>query len=178
MIKTKIEISEEEVAALREIMMASPKNVKKRKRVRVISAIMSIVMAIYIVISFVIHAYAYLLFGFVFAIFFVWMTINGGAFLQNLVYKKAQNRMDDRLKSGLREYHFDMDGVTVSSEFGCSLNKWDVFKCWGIFKEYIYLRKIDNQMILVKKSNLLKEDYENLLSLLNTYLTEEKLLQL
>lgn len=175
MIQTKIEITPKEEAALREILMANPVNANKRKRVRIISAIISIIMAIYTIISFSIHAYENLLLGFAFTIFFAWATIGGIVFWQNFIYKKMQNKLDNKLKSGFREYTFDIDGVTISSKFGCGLNKWEAFKCWGIFKEYIYLRKIDNQMILVKKNNLSKEDYETLLSLLNSYLTQEKL---
>ena len=151
MIKTKIEITPKEESALREIMMASPVNARKRKRVRIISAIISIIMVIYTIISFSIHAYENLLLGFTFTIFFAWAAIGGVVFWQNFIYKKMQNKLDSKLKSGFREYNFDVDGVTISSEFGCGLNKWEAFKCWGIFKEYIYLRKIDNQMILVKK---------------------------
>ena len=174
MIKTKIEITPKEESALREIMMASPVNARKRKRVRIISAIISIIMVIYTIISFSIHAYENLLLGFAFTIFFAWATIGGIVFWQNFIYKKMQNKLDNKLKSGFREYTFDIDGVTISSKFGCGLNKWETFKCWGIFKEYIYLRKIDNQMILVKKNNLSKEDFKALLSLLNSHLTQEK----
>lgn len=88
-----------------------------------------------------------------------------------------QKNTDDKLKSGSREYSFDDEGVTVSSEFGCGISKWAAFKCWGIFKEYVYLKRIDNQLILVKKHNLTKEDYETLLSILNTHLAQEELYQ-
>lgn len=175
MIKAKLEIGQEEVSALREIMMANPKNVKKRKYVRIFSVIMAIVMAICTVVCFLEDAFGYSLLGLVFIIFLAWVTLGGATFYQDFIYKKLQNKTDGKLKSGMREYSFDLDGVTVTSEVGYGLNKWEAFKCWGIFKEYVYLKRIDNQMILLKKNDLSKEDYEVLLSLLNTYLTEEKL---
>lgn len=177
MIKAKTEITQNEVSVIREIMLASPKNLNKRKLARVFSAIMSIIMVIYTVACFLDRAIVYSLLGLAFTVFFVWVTLGGAAFYQEFIYKKLQNKIDDKLKSGSREYRFDDDGVTVSSEFGCGISNWDAFKCWGIFKEYVYLKRIDNQLILVKKRNLSKEDYEALLSILNTHLAQEELYQ-
>lgn len=175
MIKTKMEISQEEITVLREIMMANPKNVKKRRWARIICAVMSAIMCIYTIACFLDQSIGYSLIGLAFTIFFIWVTTVGATFYQETIYKKVQDKADDRVKSGVREYVFDFDGVTVSSDVGWGTHKWDAFQCWGVFKDYIYLKRIDNQMVLVKKSNLFKEDYEALMSLLNTYLTQEKL---
>lgn len=71
MIKAKTEITQNEVSVIREIMLASPKNVNKRKLVRVFSTIMSIIMVIYTVTCFLDRAIGYLLLGLAFTIFFV-----------------------------------------------------------------------------------------------------------
>ena len=175
MIKTKMEISQEEITVLREIMMANPQNVEKRKWARIICAVMAVIMCIYTVACFLDQAIGDSVIGLAFTIFFIWVTTVGATFYQETIYKKVQDKADDRLKSGVRECVFDSDGVTVSSEVGCGTYKWDAFQCWGVFKDYIYLKRIDNQMVLVKKSSLFKEDYDALVSLLNTYLTKEKL---
>ena len=175
MIKTKMEISQEEIKVLREIIMANPKNVKKRRWARIICAVMAVIMCIYTVTCFLDKAIGNSVIGLAFTIYFIWVTTVGSTFYQDTIYKKVQDKADDRLMSGVREYVFDSDGVTISSELGYSTYKWVAFQCWGVFNDYIYLKKIDNLMVLVKKSSLLKEDYEALMSLLNTYLTQEKL---
>lgn len=175
MIQAKIEINQEELSILREIMMANPINVKKRKRSRIIFASMAIVMAIYTIVHFLNHSSGNSLLALTLTVFFTWAATSGVVFYQNFIIKKQQNKANDKLKSGGREYNFDIDGVTILSEIGWGLNKWEAFKCWGIFKEYVYLKRIDNQMLLVKRTDLPKEDYEALLSLLNTNLVQENL---
>lgn len=175
MIKTKIEISEDELTILREIALANPKIVKKRKQARIYSVIVVISMAILAVLNFIDHSYGYGLFCLLFVVGFGWLAFEGGTTIQNLAYKKMQNKSDDRMKSGLRKYNFDIDGVIVLSEVGESKYKWDAFNCWGLFKNYVYLRKIDNQMILVKTDDLSKDEYDRLISILNEHLTQEKL---
>ena len=50
--------------------------------------------------------------------------------------------MDNNLTSGRREYCFDTNGITVSSDIGNGTNNWNAFKCWGILK----LTYISNQL--------------------------------
>ncbi len=174
MINTKIEIGQEETNTLIEIMLASPINVKKRKIGRILSVIGLIAMLFYTILVFSMHKYVSSFVGIVVVIFFAWLTINGGLALQKYVYKVMEKKLDDKLKSGVREYDFDANGVSVVSEIGSGINNWNAFKSWGIFKEYIYLKRYDNQMILVKKQKLSKEDLEELLMLLKTNVTEDK----
>lgn len=132
-------------------------------------------LAIYTIVHFLNHSLGNSLLALTLAVLFAWAATSGVVFYQNFIIKKQQNKANDKLKSGRREYNFDIDGVTILSEIGCGLNKWEAFKCWGIFKEYVYLKRIDNQMLLVKRTDLPKEDYETLLSLLNTNLVQENL---
>lgn len=62
--------------------------------------------------------------------------------------------MDNNITSGRREYCFDTNGITVSSDIGNGTNNWNAFKCWGIFKNYIYIKSINNSIILVNQNDL------------------------
>ncbi|MDO4288651.1 MAG: YcxB family protein [Eubacterium sp.] len=174
MLKVKIEIGQEEAAAVRELALLSPEIAKKRKPIRVLSVIAVVLMGFAAVINFLNHSLGYALLGLILAIIFGWLAFDKGIAFQNFILKKHQNKSDNRLISGFREYHFDDDGVGVSSEIGQSTNKWDAFKYWGIFKNYIYLRRLDNQILLVKISDLSKEDYALLISILEAHLTQTK----
>lgn len=71
------------------------------------------------------------------------------------------------MKSGVREYEFSENGVAIRSEIGRSENKWSAFKLWGTYEDYIYLRRVDDGMILVDKGNLSGDDVDELVALLN-----------
>ncbi|WP_455391137.1 YcxB family protein [Frisingicoccus sp.] len=174
MVNAKIEIGQEEMTTLIEIMLNSPVNVKKRKIGRIFSTICLVVMIFYTVFVFSIHDYALIFVGVAFVILFAWFSLNGGVTLQKSVYKRMEKKLDEKLKSGIREYSFDMNGVSVVSDIGSGFNKWDAFKSWGEFKEYIYLKRYDDQTIIVKRRDLSKEEYDELLTLLKKNLTEEK----
>lgn len=177
MIKARIDIGTKELAVLREIMLASPKNTRKRKMARIISAIMAVIMGVCTFVNVLDRTMGHAFIDLAFTIFFVWIIAGGAKFYQDFIYKKVQSKADSKLKSGFREYDFDEDGVTVSSDLGCGLNKWDAFKYWGEFNDFIYLKMIDNRAILVKKSDLSNADCEALRSLLNTHLTQEMTIQ-
>lgn len=51
MIKTKIDIGAEELSVLREIMLASPENTRKRKIARIGSVIMAVIMGVFTVVN-------------------------------------------------------------------------------------------------------------------------------
>ena len=87
----------------------------------------------------------------------------------------GQPKMDNKLTSGKREYCFDTDGVAVSSDIGNGTNHWNAFKCWGIFRNYIYIRTIKNEMVLVNQNDLSENDVKELKSLLSQNLKEETL---
>lgn len=173
MIKTKIDIGTKELSVLREIMLASPENTRKRKIARIGSVIMAVIMGGFTVVNVLDRTMGYAVIGLVFTIFFVWVIAGGAKSYQDFIYIKAQSKADKKLKTGFREYDFDENGVTVLSDFSSGLNKWDAFQCWGDFQEYIYLKTIDNRAILVKKSDLSSADSEALLSLLNSHLMKE-----
>lgn len=177
MIKTKLDIGAEELSVLREIMLASPKNTRKRKIVQILSAIMAVLMGIFTFVNVLDRTMGYAVIGLLFTIFFVWVVAGGARFYQDFIYKKVQSKADSKLKTGFREYDFDENGVTVLSDFSSGLNKWAAFQCWGEFKGFIYLKMIDNRAVLVKTSDLSTTDCETLRTMLNTHLTQEMTIQ-
>lgn len=50
-IKTKIDIGTKELSVLREIMLASPENTRKRKIARIGSVIMAVIMGVFTVVN-------------------------------------------------------------------------------------------------------------------------------
>lgn len=113
--------------------------------------------------------------GLLFSVFFIWIIINGANTFQKKVINIVHSKMDNKLTSGKREYCFDTDGITVSSDIGNGTNHWNAFKCWGIFRNYIYIRTIKNEMVLVNQNDLSENDVKELKSLLSQNLKEETL---
>ena len=60
------------------------------------------------------------------------------------------------------------NGVTIDSETGHTKSNWNAFKLWGIYKNYIYVRRIDDGMILINKNDLSNSAADELEALLNT----------
>ena len=113
--------------------------------------------------------------GLLFSVFFIWIIINGATTFQKKVINIVHSKMDNKLTSGKREYCFDTDGIAVSSDIGNGTNHWNAFKCWGIFRNYIYIRTIKNEMVLVNQNDLSENDVKELKSLLSQNLKEETL---
>lgn len=113
----------------------------------------------------------------VLAIIFIWGATVGIYYEQDVICKRFQNKVFDNLKNGTIEYIFDSDGVITISEpeYVTSKYKWDEFQGWGIFKNYIYLQTITQKYALMKKNNLTPEDYESLISLLNTHVQQKEI---
>ena len=80
--------------------------------------------------------------GLLFSVFFIWIIINGANTFQKKVINIVHSKMDNKLTSGKREYCFDTDGITVSSDIGNGTNHWNAFKCWG-FNPRIFLSFIE-----------------------------------
>ena len=167
------EINQKDI--LKEIVLASDKNVKKRKFATGLSSVMAVIMLIYTILCFMNSRIGYGIIGLLFSVFFIWIIINGANTFQKKVINIVHSKMDNKLTSGKREYCFDTDGITVSSDIGNGTNHWNAFKCWGIFRNYIYIRTIKNEMVLVNQNDLSENDVKELKSLLSQNLKEETL---
>lgn len=167
MVKCKTEITQRELDVLIEIWLSSEKNVKKRKQGRIAFAILAILLALFTAYFYFHYAIATAVILGVFCIFSAFMATVGATLEQKWILKKVQNRANARMKSGVREYEFSENGVAIRSEIGRSENKWSAFKLWGTYEDYIYLRRVDDGMILVDKGNLSGDDVDELVALLN-----------
>lgn len=167
MVKCKIEITQKELDALIEIWLLSEKNVKKRMIGRIVFAIVAIFTALLAVRGYFYYKVGTVAMFGALCVFSVFMATVGATLEQKLILKKAQNKADDRMKSGVREYGFSESGVMIDSEFVHSESDWNAFKLWGTYKDYIYLRRIDDGMILIKKDSMTGDERNELVALLN-----------
>lgn len=177
MIKTKLELGPDEFKVIREMSLAHPKIQRNRKFCQIVCIIGAIIMGIDTLTSFLDHLTGNALISLVFAIIFIWGATVGIYYEQDVICKRIANKVLDNLKNGTIEYIFDSDGVTKTSEteYVTSKYNWDAFQGWGIFKNYIYLQTNTQKYSLVKKSNLTPEDYESLISLLNTHVQQKEI---
>lgn len=167
MVKCKIEITQKELDALIEIWLLSEKNIRKRKLGRIAFAIIAILTALLAVRGYFHYKVGTAVMFGAFCAFSVFMATVGATLEQKLILKKAQNKADDRMKSGVREYGFSESGVTIDSELVHSESDWNAFKLWGTYKDYIYLRRIDDGMILINKNSMTGDEFNELAALLN-----------
>ena len=116
MVRYSIEIGQQEQDILKEIVLASDKNVKKRKFATGLSSVMAVIMLIYTILCFMNSRIGYGIIGLLFSVFFIWIIINGANTFQKKVINIVHSKMDNKLTSGKREYCFDTDGITVSSD--------------------------------------------------------------
>lgn len=77
MVRYSIEIGQQEQDILKEIVLASDKNVKKRKFAIGLSSVMAVIMLIYTILCFMNSRIGYGIIGLLFSVFFIWIIING-----------------------------------------------------------------------------------------------------
>ena len=90
-----------------------------------------------------------------------------------MILRHAQNKMDINLISGLREYEFDLDGIIIKSNMGIEKGNWNAFKCWGIMENYIYIKDLNEGVLLVRQNELSEMEAEELKMLLTKNLKTE-----
>ena len=106
MVRYSIEIGQQEQDILKEIVLASDKNVKKRKFATGLSSVMAVIMLIYTILCFMNSRIGYGIIGLLFSVFFIWIIINGANTFQKKVINIVHSKMDNKLTSGKREYCF------------------------------------------------------------------------
>ena len=166
MIRCKTEITQRELDALVEIELSSEKNVKKRKISRIVFIGSTILLAL-LAANFHYNV-AWTMILCVLCVFTIFMATIGVKLEQKIILKMLQNKMDEKMKSGVREYEFNEKGVIIDSKIGHSENEWSVFKLWGTYKDYIYLKKFNDSIVLVNKNSLSDDNLNELITLLST----------
>lgn len=175
MVRCSIEVEKKEQEILKQIVLAGSKNVKKRKLAAGISAVTSFIMLAYIILIFPYGHIGQVVFGVLLFAFFLWLAIKGVAVIQKKVLDIALSKLDDKLTSGKREYCFDADGIQISSDFGSGTHLWNAFTCWGIFQNYIYIRMLRDEFILVDQNSLSESSRDELKLILTQNLKQESL---
>ena len=155
MVRYKTEPGEKEQKILAEISLNTPNNLKRRKVTSAVSAVLCVIYAAFAVWMFVrgVVGNGFLLLGF--AVLFL---------LIILFSKKIQR--NNVVSGGTLEYVIDDDGVAITSPLGTGKNNWSAFDRWGEQDGYIYLVRIDNNVVLMDKSRLTPEELKELESLL------------
>ena len=99
MVRYSIEIGQQEQDILKEIVLASDKNVKKRKFATGLSSVMAVIMLIYTILCFMNSRIGYGIIGLLFSVFFIWIIINGANTFQKKVINIVHSKMDNKLTS-------------------------------------------------------------------------------
>ena len=172
MVKYSCEMGPQEQGVLVELALANPKNVRRRKIAKILAGVMIPLMLLYLVV--LAHRMSEQIMGLLFLVF-LGVVFRVPYELQKRILTQVQSKADNRLVSGWREYAFDEDGIKISSDLGTGEHRWNGFSCWGVFNNYVYVREINNEMILVSRDHLSKAEDGELLRLLREHLPEEVL---
>lgn len=81
--------------------------------------------------------------------------------------KRAYKNIDERAISGTRTYKVSDSGIEVSSFAGTSHNNWDAMESYGVIDEYVWITRLDRQIILFDKELLSEEQTTELMTLLS-----------
>ena len=90
--------------------------------------------------------------------------------MQKTVLKKSVTAMDKELKSGYRKYTLSEEGILLKSEVSEGNTAWTLYKDWEIYGNYICIRNLSNENVLVKQDKLSAEERTWLIDLLTRHL--------
>ena len=90
--------------------------------------------------------------------------------LKKRKYIAITEAMDKELKSGYRKYTFSEDGIFLKSEVAEGNTAWTLYKDWEIYGNYICIRNLSNENVLVKQDKLSAEERTWLIDLLTRHL--------
>ena len=170
MLEYEIEIGKEERDALLEITLQSDVYRKRRKVVTITSVIMCIICLPSGMLSFMLgRAEMGSLFMILWAAF-LYFACDGKKVQQRARLKRFYANAQKALVSGHRKYIFSEESISIKSEIAEGVNLWTAYKDWGFYENYIYIRNLSNQVILVRQSELSAEDHAWLVDLLTRHL--------
>lgn len=166
MITCKTTLTDEKREALIEIALNSQKNIHKRKIITPVCAVLAVLEASIGLYFCADGAYSsgisLLTFGFIMLL----LAFRAKAF-QRFVLRKAQQKFDVSFNEKTVEYIFNDEGIMIKSHVGNGINYWNAFKEYGAFEEYIFVKRKDNEIILIDKNDLTGNEADELLSLLS-----------
>lgn len=157
MVQCKIKVGKQEQEIIKEIVLQSPVNIKKRQRMIPICRFMSVLCFLGVAYAWIAESVLMGLSMFILCIFFIVFSFSGAEKLQKSVISGMMKKIDQEKYPDETEYIFDHDGIQINSEKGSGINYWKAFKCYGMIKNYIYIKRFDNQIALVDKEKLTPE---------------------
>ena len=165
MVRYKTEVGEKEQKILAEISLNTPNNLKRRRVTSIVSAVLCVIYAAFAVWMFTrgVVGYGCLLLGF--AVLFLLIILFSKKF-QLSVMQKLMKKKNNAFSGGTLEYVIDDDGVAIISPLGAGKNNWSAFDRWGEQDGYIYLVRLDNNVVLMDKSRLTPDELKELERLL------------
>lgn len=83
--------------------------------------------------------------------------------MMKILMKRAYRNMDPRMTSGERRYQIDAAGVTVISEVTSGTTAWSGFSEWGEYGNYLWIMRMDHNVVLINRNNLTPEQLNTLL---------------
>lgn len=165
MVRYKTEAGEKEQKILAEISLNTPNNLKRRRVTSIVSAVLCVIYAAFAVWMFArgVVGNGCLLLGF--AVLFLLIILFSKKF-QLGVMQKVMKKKNTAFSGGTLEYVIDDDGVAITSPLGTGKNNWSAFDRWGEQDGYIYLVRLDNNVVLMDKSRLAPDELKELERLL------------
>lgn len=165
MVRYKTEAGEREQKILAEISLNTPNNLKRRRVTSIVSAVLCVIYAAFAVWMFTrgVVGYGCLLLGF--AVLFLLIILFSKKF-QLGVMQKLMKKRNNAFSGVTLEYVIDDDGVAITSPLGTGKNNWSAFDRWGEQDGYIYLVRLDNNVVLMDKSRLTPYELKELERLL------------
>lgn len=165
MVRYKTEAGEREQKILAEISLNTPNNLKRRRVTSIVSAVLCVIYAAFAVWMFTrgVVGYGCLLLSF--AVLFLLIILFFKKF-QLGVMQKVMKKKNTAFSGGTFEYVIDDDGVAITSPLGTGKNNWSAFDRWGEQDGYIYLVRLDNNVVLIDKSRLTPDELKELERLL------------
>lgn len=171
MVRYKTEADDREQRVLAEISLNTPVNRRKRKSTATVSVILSVIYAAFFAWLFArgVKANGFLLLGF--ALVFLLIALFSKKFQLFIVLRLMKKR--NKALAG-KTVEYAIDGVEITSSLGTGKNNWSAFNRCGEQDGYIYLVRLDNNVVLIDKSRRSPEELKELESLLGNVKTTEK----
>ena len=170
MIQYNTEITQEDLNILIDIVMESPEQKKKRKNIKLVGIILAVVSAVFAMSDVWNERITSACFWLILAGLFVWISTSGANFYYKALSKNIQD--ENQLKSVKRQYVFDEEGIQLTIDQSSNNYAWNTFVGWGCYKNYIYIKRKDQSIILVNKEELSSSDLTALKILLKNHLKE------
>jgi hypothetical protein len=167
MVQVELTVGEEELEVLTELSLAKETTKKSRTKMQIFYVLLSVLCIclglLFINLGYIVAGVILL----VLIVFNIYMITRGIYLRQRRLLKKsaASKDISDSLYLK-RRYTIDQEGVGISSELGEGHYRWNAFKRWGMMNHYIYLERVDEQIVLIDRDKLSRTEFNEIEQLL------------